>query len=112
VPDKFLNLLDGIRRLPPVDHCVAIRADWPQVQFGIDPVIRSDAREFLEVMDVDETGNHLPVPGYEVEAADITDRSETSDACLSGVWVTFVSIDQDLLHAAFAVARAFWYVLW
>ena len=49
---------------------------WAASPLGINLVVRSDAREFLKVMNVDEPGNYLPVPGHEVKAADIADRSE------------------------------------
>ncbi len=60
---------------------------------------------------MDEPGHHVAVLGNEIKVADMANRSVSSDAGFSGVRVTFVSIDQDLLHTALAVGRTFSYFL-
>ena len=83
---------------------MAVWTYGPEILHRINLVLRPDGGERLEVMDVDESLHHLSVHSDEVEAAKVTLCSVMPDTLVAGTRITLIAIDQNLLHAAFAVS--------
>ncbi|MEX2188309.1 MAG: hypothetical protein WD875_15990 [Pirellulales bacterium] len=80
---------------------MAIRTHWPKILNWVDLVVRSNTRQSVEVMNVNEAGHYIPVNGHEIEAADETSRPVMLDTFFSCAGIALVTVDQDTLRAAF-----------
>ena len=63
-----------------MEHRVAVRTHWNEVVRWIHLVALFDAREWHEVMNVDEPFAHLAVGGFKVEATAFAFRLMVPDA--------------------------------
>lgn len=84
-----------------MNYRMAVWAEWSKVFKWVDFVLFTDGREGLGVMHMNKACCRRPIGRTEVEAADVTLRSERLDTAGPGNRISFVCIDQYLLHCTF-----------
>jgi hypothetical protein len=89
------KLLDCERRLPPMQHCMAVRTDRSQVLDGIKGISRPHLAQRLEVMHMDEALAEISIDCTKIEIASPTDRLPVRDTRTSSGGVALIDIYQD-----------------
>jgi hypothetical protein len=84
---------------------MAIRTHGPEILSGIDLVVRSNAREWVEVMNVREPVHHFAIDSHEIETTEETCCPVMRDAGFPSAGIALVSVNHNSLHATFVVNR-------
>ncbi len=83
-----LHLINPERRMFPVEHLVAIRANGAQVGPGVYRAASRSRRQWIQVVDVDEAGTDTAVLLFKIKATHCADRAKDLDALPPCNWIS------------------------
>lgn len=102
--EKVFDLLYAATPSAKMDNSVAIRAHGYEMFDWVHLILDADPRQWLDMMDVDETIRKRTVNGSEIKTTDLATGSVMFDAPGSRCRITLVCVDPDLpnrtLHQA------------
>src|SRR4051794_35072651 len=81
---ELLDLLDPATDTAQVNDGMAVGAHWPEIGNRVHLVRRTNLRQRLDAVNVDEPFGERPIDGAEVEPADHTGRPVVGDAARPG----------------------------
>lgn len=96
-----LDFFNCARRIGHVNYRMAVRTDWAQICEWVDFVLLIDGRDGFGVMHMNEACSRRSIDRTEVKPTDTTLIPESLDAASAGNWISFVHVDQYLLHGTF-----------
>ena len=101
--DEISHFLHAKWRVSEMDDRVAIWTNGPQILNRIHLVIRSNARKWLEVMNVREPGHHLSVHSHEIETAEVTRCPVMPSTLFPSTGIALVAVYEHGLDRAFEI---------
>src|SRR5262249_7327737 len=94
---ESLHFFDAESRRSPMQYSMTVRANWPQVLDWVDLVLAANFGQGTEVVDVDEPVGDRTIDRSERHSTDDARSPIFGDAESSGVRVTLVDVDRDLI---------------